>query len=1145
MSDFVHLHLHSDFSLLDAAQKVETIVARVKELGMNAVALTEHGNLFSAIHFANAARKAGIKAIFGCEVYVAKDGRFDNTPPPKGEGQRYNHLVLLAMNNTGWHNLIKLSSLGYLEGFYYKPRVDMELLQKYNEGLIATSACIKGAVPEAAIKSGYEAARAAALELSQVFPDRFYLELQNHGIPEEKIARDVLVELSYDLGLPLVCANDSHYTYKENAQSHDILFCLGSNKDLDDPNRQRYYGESFYIKSPQEMAELFADTPQALENTVKIAERCNVDLGQKQYLQPVFTIPGDVPAKTEAEFLRYLSLEGLKRRFPQGIPNGYESRLSYELDIIEKMGFPGYFLIVQDFVQYAKKNGIPVGPGRGSAAGSLVAYALEITNVDPIPYSLLFERFLNPERVSMPDIDIDFCYERRSEVIDYIRDKYGSASVCQIITFGQMKAKAVVRDVARVLKMSYAEGDRIAKLIPKDLKITLSDAYNESPELKELIDGDERYQELWKHALVLEGMNRHAGIHAAGVVIAPGDITDYVPLYKSTKNDVTTQWDGKLLDDLGLLKMDFLGLRTLTVIDYTLKMLKKRGIQIDIDAIPLDDPAVYKLFSEGHSQAVFQFESPPMREHLKKLHPNRLDDLVAMNALYRPGPMDNIPSYIARKHGAEKVEYLHPLLEPILKNTYGIIVYQEQVMQIAAEIGGLSLGEADNLRRAMGKKNISIMNQLQEKFIRGAIENGVSEAIAVAIYDLILKFAKYGFNKSHSVAYALVAYQTAYLKAHYPAEFMAANLTSERSNNKRIVELLNELRRMNISLKAPDVNHSETLFTSDGQAVTYGLSAIKNIGEKACDAIVSERNENGPFKSLYDLTSRVDLKLVGKRILEFLALAGAMDSLPGNRRQKYEAIENAFQYGQRVQEEKNSPQVSLFGDVTTTILTEPSLPELPDWSDAEKLEMEKANIGYYLSGHPLEPFREDLELFCNDYILNDEYADNNVPIRVGGIVKGSKIAVDAKRRSYARFTLETLDNELTILAFREVFEENRQHIEDNAKLYIEGKRSDRDNDRDEITLFANAILPLDELRDKLAKSVHLRLDKEKTGDAFLNQLKQLLRKYPGEAKLYFHVVTADDGEKLLLSQGMRVNTSNLLINQLRSHVGANQVWFEK
>jgi DNA polymerase III subunit alpha len=1144
MSDFVHLHLHSDYSLLDAAQKVKTIVKRVKELGMNAVALTEHGNLFSAIHFAKEAKNAGIKPIFGCELYVAKDGRFDNTPPIKGEGHRYNHLVLLAMNHTGWHNLIKLSSLGYLEGFYYKPRIDLELLQQYNEGLIALSACIKGKVPEAAIKYGYEEARKAAQELAAIFPDRFYLELQNHGIPEEKIARDVLIELSYDLGLPLVCANDAHYTYKENAQSHDILFCLGSNTDLDDPNRQRYYGDSFYIKSPQEMAELFPDTPEALENSVKIAERCNVELGQKQYLQPVFSIPKEHPAKTENEFLRYLSLEGLKRRFPQGIPKGYSERLDFELDVIEKMGFPGYFLIVQDFVQYAKTNGIPVGPGRGSAAGSLAAYALGITNVDPIPFSLLFERFLNPERVSMPDIDIDFCFERRNEVIDYIREKYGDKSVCQIITFGQMKAKAVVRDVARVLKMSYAEGDRIAKLIPKDLDITLDKAYAESPELAELIESDPRYQELWKHALVLEGMNRHAGIHAAGVVITPGDITDYIPLYKSAKNDVTTQWDGKLLDDLGLLKMDFLGLRTLTVIDHTLKMLKTRGIELNIDDIPQDDAEVFKLFSEGRSQAVFQFESPPMREYLKKLHPNRLDDLVAMNALYRPGPMDNIPSYIARKHGAEKVEYLHPLLEPILKNTYGIIVYQEQVMQIAAQVGGLSLGEADNLRRAMGKKNIAIMNKLQEKFIAGAIQNGVSQEIATAIYELILKFAKYGFNKSHSVAYAIVAYQTAYLKAHYPAEFMAANLTSERNNSKRIVELLNELRHMNISLNPPDINRSETLFTSDGQAVTYGLIGISNVGEKACDAIVQERKANGPYKSLFDLTCRVDLKLVGKRVLENLILAGALDSLPGMRRQQFEAIENAFQYGQRVQEEKASPQVSLFGDVTASILTEPSLPELQDWNDGEKLEMEKKSIGYYLSGHPLEPFREDLELFCNDYLLNDEFSDSSIPIRTGGIVKDSKIGVDSKKRSYARFTLETLDNEITILVFRDVFDENRRYIQDNAKLFVEGKRSDRDNERQESTLFANKIIPLDELRDKMAKSVHLRLDKDHTGDTFLNQLKQLLRKYPGEAKLYFHIQTANDGEKLLLSQGIRVNTSNLLINQLRSQVGANQVWFE-
>jgi len=1146
MPDFVHLHNHSDYSLLDAAQKVKTMVQYCSELGMEAIALTEHGNMFSAVLFHDTARAAGIRPIIGCEVYVAQSGRHDRTPRKKGEGFAYNHLVLLAQNYTGYRNLMKLTSLGFTEGFYFKPRVDKELLRRYSEGLIALSACLKGEVAEAAWKFGLEEARKAAEDLASIYPGRFYLEIQNHGIPEEKIVRDVFRELAEQTGLPLVATNDVHYNRREHAASHDVMFCLGTGKDLNDPNRQRYHGDSFYIKSPDEMYELFADFPEALANTKVIADSCDVRIPEGEYHLPVFPIPQEFPSRDENEYLAHLAHKGLVKKFGQDrITPEMEDRLNYELKVIRDMGFPGYFLIVQDFVRFAKSRGVAVGPGRGSAAGSLAAYALDITGIDPLEYDLLFERFLNPDRISMPDIDIDFCYERRSEVIDYIKDLYGHDSVCQIITFGQLKAKAVLRDVARVLGMSYAEGDRIAKMIPEDPKINLSKAIGIVPELKELVEGDERYGQVWRHALVLEGMNRHSGIHAAGVVITPGELTEYIPVQQNSKGDLTTQYDMNILDRVGILKMDFLGLRTLTVIQHAVDMLKARGIEVDMEKIPLDDKKTYKLFMDGATHGIFQFESAGMREYLKQLRPNVIHDLVAMNALYRPGPMGNIPSFIARKHGEEKIEYLHPLLEPILRDTYGIIVYQEQVMQIANKIGGFTLGEADKLRRAMGKKKVKEMEAMQPKFLEGAEANGVNKKIALAIYELIYKFAEYGFNKSHSVAYAYVAYQTGWLKAHYPAEFMAAYLTSERSNLKRVVELVNECRRMGIPVRHPDVNVSASLFTSDSESILFGLAAIKSMGEKAAESIILEREKDGAYSSLFDLTARVDLHAVNKKSLEALIYAGAMDSLPGNRNQKLLALDTAIQYGQKIKQEKNNAQVDLFGAATgMSVIQEPVLEEHPDWDAGQKLDLEKEYLGFYLSGHPAEAFQEELDAFSNTDLLAEKGLKIQGPIRGGGVISARRVLYDKKNNAWSRFVLNTLTGEIQVLAFSKTYDKFRELIQDENKVFIEGKLSERDADSEVPTLILDNLIPLEDLRIRFSRRLHVRIAREETSQAKVNTLKSIMERNPGELALVLHVNSENDGETRVLAKNMRVNVSAGHIEKLRTEMGRENVWFD-
>ncbi|MBU1633511.1 DNA polymerase III subunit alpha, partial [bacterium] len=875
-------------------------------------------------------KKYGIKPIIGCEVYVAEKSRFNKKPKSQG-GVGYHHLVLLAQNNQGYKNLIKLASQGYLEGFYYRPRVDRELLIKYNEGLIATSACIQGKIQRLALKGDLDRAKETALDYGEIFKDRFYLEVQNHSLKEEERWYSISKKLAEETGLPRVATNDSHYARAEHWEAHDVHFCLGLGKELSDPDRLRYEPHDYWLKSYDEMCALFPGDTEVIENTVKIAEQCNVKLDIGKNFLPNFPLPEEKRNETADEYLKELVYGGLQKRYAEITPE-INQRADYELGVIENMGFAGYFLIVQDFVHFAKDNDIPVGPGRGSAAGSIVAYALEITDIDPLKYTLIFERFLNPDRISMPDIDIDFCDEKRNRVIDYIKDKYGAGSVTQIITFGKMKARLVIRDVGRVMSMPLPEVDRIAKLVPEGPNIHLKESLEQSRELKEASTLDDEHKKLFDISLVLEGMNRHSSTHAAGVVIAPGDLTDYVPLYQSSNGDITTQYDMKSIDKIGLLKVDFLGLRNLTVIDNTLSALRTRGIDLNLEEISEDDSETLALFGEGRTIGIFQFESAGMRDYLKKLEPSGIEDLIAMNALYRPGPMDMIGDFIARKQGRAKSTYLHPNLEPILKDTYGIIVYQEQVMQICSAIGGLSLAKADLMRRAIGKKQKATMNELKKEFIEGAKLKNISVTLAEEIYALIEKFASYGFNKSHSAAYAVLAYRVGYLKTHFPAEFMAANLTSEMNNTDRVVILSNEVRSMGSDILPPSINSSEVNFTPEDGGIRYGLNAIKNVGGRAAECVVAVRKTDGPFKTLFQFVSALDLKCVNRKALESLVAAGATDDLEGSRSQQFEAIDSAIQYARGFQKEKNADQVSLF-DLSAgnlkSVMQEPKLPDIP------------------------------------------------------------------------------------------------------------------------------------------------------------------------------------------------------------------------
>ena len=1140
MSDFIHLHNHSDYSLLDAAQTVDKMCNRVDDLGMDSIAITEHGNLFSMIPFYKQAQKAGIKPILGCEVYVAVNKHTEKKQIITSHGKKwgYHHLVLLAQNEQGYKNLMALSSIGYLEGFYYRPRIDKALLKEYNEGLIATSACLAGEITSYAAKGDYENAKLATLSYMKIFPDRFYLELQDHNIAQEQAAHTILKKLSKELNVPLIATNDCHYCLREDSDAHDVLFCLGTGKDRNDTNRLKYEPHQFYIKSADEMYKLFKDVPQALENTVQIAEQCNVTIPLGEHHLPKY-LASENSNQDPNEYLKQLCYDGLKSKFSSLTPT-LDKRLKYELNIIKNMGYAGYFLITQDFVNYAKENNIPVGPGRGSAAGSLVSYCTNITDVDPMKYNLLFERFLNPERVTLPDIDIDFCIEGREHVINYIKNKYGKESVAQIITFGKMKAKSVIRDVGRVLGMSYSEVDSIAKLIPNENKITLSKALEMNPDLKKISLKSETHKELLDFSQTLEGCHRHASTHAAGVVIAPGPLTNYVPLFKSpSSEDITTQADMNGLEDLGLLKMDFLGLRNLTVIKKTVELIKKRhNKNIDIDKIDLDDKNIYdNIFKKGFTTGIFQFESDGMKEYLLQLDAKCIEDLMQMTALYRPGPMASIPEFIARKKGRSSIKYLHPTLEKILKETYGIIVYQEQVMQISSEIGGFTLAEADILRRAMGKKKKALMASYKIKFIEGAVEKSINKTVAIEIFELLEKFAEYGFNKSHAAAYTIISYQTAWLKHYYAIEFLTANISSDINDTDRLVKLLAEAKRMKIKVQAPHINKSKADFTIlDKKTIQYGLAAIKNVGYKSADIIAKHRLKKGLFKSIFDLCL-IGNTSINKKVLESLILVGACDKLKEHRAQLYESLETIINFSNQYNKNKNSNQESLFNNVDNNIVP-PSLYPAESWTDQKCLKYEKLLLGFYLTDNPLSQYQNDIK----ELDLYSKHHLDKQKIQIGGIITEINYRFDKNGNKWALLSVDTLNKPIQIYVFHEALNKYSNLVVDDMMCFFVGKDFNN-NESDTINrMVANQIFPIKGIKNQLIKNINIKLPFSADKKNILNTLNSLHDEFKGHYSLILHLEKSTGiSDKILLNK-LKFSIDSQTMKKLRKDFQENNVW---
>jgi DNA polymerase III subunit alpha len=1139
MPEFVHLHLHTEFSLLDGACRIDELLDQVQKLNMPAVAVTEHGNLFSAVVFHDHARARGVKPILGCEVYVAPGSRHQKGGPP---AENYNHLVLLAETRQGWHNLIKLVSTGYTEGFYRKPRIDKDLLAQHAEGLIGLSSCLKGEVPSQLCGSQAAGARASAATFRDILgPDNFFLEMQWHGIDDQKVVNRGLVPIAKDLGLPLICTNDVHYLNHGDHVPHDVLLCIGTGKTVNDTQRLRYHGEQFFLKTAEEMAGVFGDFPEALSNTLLVAERCDVDLGPTVNHLPDFDVPA---GSTLDEYFEQTVREGFAERLSRLRTlqaagslrhpiEEYEPRLAYEIAMIKRMNYAGYFLIVWDFIRYAREHDIPVGPGRGSAAGSLVAYCLRITDVDPLEYDLIFERFLNPERVSLPDIDIDFCERRRGEVIEYVTRKYGRENVAQIITFGTMKAKAAVRDVARALDIPLVEANKVAKLIPAALDMSLAKAVEENPTLKDLEQNDARIKELLTVARRLEGMTRHASTHAAGVVIAPRPITEFAPLYKGGRDEIVTQWAMKEVERMGLLKMDFLGLSTLTLIHDALQEIERTtGTALDIDAIPLDDAKTYQLFADGQTYGIFQFESSGMRDILRRAKPQRLDDLIAMNALYRPGPLRSgmVDDYIARKQGAKEIKYELPQLEPILADTYGVIAYQEQVMRIAATLASFTLGQSDLLRKAMGKKNPAVMQAQREKFVHGAGANGISEKRATKIFDLMEHFAGYGFNKSHSTAYAYLAYQTAYLKANYPWHFAAALLTIEAQNTDKLALYLGECRDRGIPVLPPDVNESELRFTVTPTGVRFGLTAVKNVGEGAIQAVLEHRRACGRVGSLPELCEGIDLRIVNKRVLESLVKSGAADSLapvrageaplPTRRLRPrlLAALDAAVEHGSRVQRDKDQGQADLFGcgDGNEGALPSavPPLPDAPAWSEIEQLNFEHEALGVFWSGHPIDSHAADLreigartiaELAPGEAVIDAPAkgpgpADRPPPksgedVVVAGIISGVRPLKTRKGDRMGVFTLEDRHGGIEVVVYTEPFARFERLIENGGLVVVRGRL---DKDDEESRLYASEIAPIESVRERLARELAITMAVPPHGRQTFEALAALFDQHRGD-----------------------------------------------
>jgi DNA polymerase III subunit alpha len=1107
-SSFVHLHLHTQFSLLDGANQIGPLVQRIKSFNQPAVAMTDHGNMFGAVEFYRKAKETGVKPIIGCEAYMALGSRHAKKDSGLAHNDYY-HLILLARNLTGYQNLIKLVSKGYLEGFYYKPRIDKELLKLHHEGIIALSGCLSGEIPYLIGQKDMDGAMAVAGEFQEIFGrDHFYLEVQANGLDHQRVANAGLIEIHKKVGIPLAGTNDCHYLKKEDARPHELMLCLQTGKTVSDPNRMKFDTDQLYVKSTEEIAPAFAEFPGAVMNTCRIADHCELDLPLNKTYLPQYRVPDGF--KDRESYLEHLALAGLKERLkerPSRVASAiYDQRLREELMVICSMGFAGYFLIVWDIIRFARSKGIPVGPGRGSAAGSLVAYALRITDLDPLVYTLLFERFLNPERVSLPDIDMDFCMDRRGEVINYVVDKYGTDHVAQIITFGTLGAKAAIRDVGRVLEMSYADADKVAKLVPNQLNITLQQALETEPRLRELVETDPKVKELMINAQSLEGLARHASTHAAGVVISEGPLTDHVPLYKGANDEIVTQYSMGDVEKIGLVKFDFLGLKTLTMIRRAETLINETYLEappLVIDQVPFDDPATFALLSSGKTTGLFQLESSGMRDLLTGLKPDRFEDIIAIIALYRPGPMDLIPDFIKRKQGKVPITYEVPELEPLLKDTYGVIVYQEQVMAIANKMAGFSLGQADILRRAMGKKKPEEMEKLRAKFLEGARQKKIPEKKAEKLYELIQKFAGYGFNKSHAAAYAVVCYQTAYLKAHYPTEFMASLMTTDMGNQDKLVGYFTECRDLGIKVLGPDVNASQKHFAVAGGAIRFGLAAIKNVGEGAVESVLEVRTQGGLFGSFFDFCRRVDLHKVNKRMLEGLIKAGAFDSTHAKRAQLMAVLDQAVEEGAAVQRERELGQTSIFGEElnrhsTSTSLPTPPLPSLAEWDQPQRLKYERELTGFYISAHPLARYEATLSALSTTTTVGLKECSDGGEVKICGIIATIKSMLTKKGDRMAYLTVEDLQGTTEVIVFPDLFRTAGELIAPERMVRITGS-IDRGDKGTKIR--GSKIEPLAEVQAQSIKRIRIRLNDRPEVREQLPRLLDIFRRHPGSTSI--------------------------------------------
>ncbi len=1127
---FVHLHVHTEYSLLDGAARIKNAVNAAAQMGMPSLAITDHGVMYGVVDFYKTCKKHNINPVIGCEVYVAPRTRHDRTPRVD---DNLHHLVLLAENNTGLRNLFKMVSEAFTEGFYYKPRVDKELLAAHSQGLIALSGCIAGEVASNIIKdNSVQAAQSAADYLDIFGKDNFYLELQDHGFAEQRTANRGLLQLHKKTDIPLVVTNDVHYVLREHAEMQDVLLCIQTGRAVDDPGRMKFQSQELYLKSEQEMARLFGELTEAMENTVHIADRCHVELEFGNLHLPKYQVPD---GHTLDSYLRELCLEGINWRYGN-VNDGVLKRLDYELGVISQMGFSAYFLIVWDFIHYARQQGIPVGPGRGSAAGSVVAYALGITELDPLKYDLLFERFLNPERVSMPDIDIDFCFERRGEVIEYVTRKYGTDRVSQIATFGTMASKMAIRDVGRALGMPYGDVDRIAKLVPNDLHITIEKALQDSPELKQVYREDGQVHKLIDMAALLEGMPRHASTHAAGVVITQEPLTHYLPLYKAADGPLTTQFAKDPVEELGLLKMDFLGLRTLTVIADAVRIIgQNHGVELDINKIPLDDPPTFELLCRGDGVGVFQLEGSGMRAILKDLKPEVFEDIIALVALYRPGPLGSgmVDDFIKSKHGEKKVEYLHPILEPILRDTYGVILYQEQVMRIASDLGGFTLGEADLMRRAMGKKKPEILAGLRAQFTEGAVKNNVDGNIAGQVFDLIEYFAGYGFNKSHSAAYALVSYQTAYLKANYPVEFMAALLTSVRDNTDKVSFYIEECRRMGIDVLPPDVNVSGVDFTVAVDSIRFGMAAIKNVGLNAVKCIIYSKESGTPYTSFADFCQRVDTRVVNRRVLENLIKSGALDSLGHHRSQMMAAIDAGLGLAQLAQQDRQNGQRSLLDfwgeDVKKTLSLD--MPNISEYASGDLLAMEKEALGLYVSGHPLEQYRETILRHATHQTVSLKELEDRTEVVVGGMLNMVKRISTKKGDNMAFANLEDLSGTVELVIFPRSYQQCASLLKVDSPVLARGVTS---VNGEEAKVIVNSLETM-----TLRKYGDLFIKFENTTMETITKVQMVLCAHPGECPVYLYF--PGDKKLALADRRFWVNLDSDVVQQLMSLMGPEQV----